>query len=305
MNWKRGLGEVALIFVAIAASLCVPVVLASGLNAFALLFGPADYAGLMVLKLAVIVALTPGPLYEAAGMAGLGLLIGTLGTDANSGVVRELLGFTLCRADLGDKCQELGSLLAPDSALVVPLVVVFGFLLPLVTAYASQPVALQRRGRYRLVYDLFFFMPCIPALLLMRQPWVKPHWVLPCVVFWCALLCIFLELPITQVPLLCLGMFALGLLALRLNLSWPPFVVGFILSPLLEENLRRSFLLSRGSLWVFLTHPISVATLGGALLALLCGAGVRALLRKRTKRRAMGRTMDSEQPAQVELAKPE
>jgi len=291
MNWKRGLGEVALIVVAIAASLCVPVVLVSVLNVLkASLLGPADYVGLMVLVLAVIVALTPGLLLEAASMAGLGLLIGALGEDVNSGMVRgEELG-------LGDLLR------AVDWTQVVPLVLVFGFLLPLAAAYASEPAAIRRQGGYRLVYHLFFFAPCIPALLLMRQPWVKPPWVLPCVVFWCALLCVLLELPVTQIPLICLGVFAFGLLFLRLDLNWVPFCSGFFLSSVLEEDLRQSFLLSKGSLWVFLNHPISAATLGGALLALLCGRGARALLRKRAKRRAAERAAGLEQPAQIELA---
>jgi len=299
MNWKRGLGEVALIVVAIAASLCVPVVLVSVLNAS--LLGPADYVGLMVLKLAVIVALTPGALSNAAGMVGFGLLIGSLGMDVNSGVMRDLWVFTTYNAELIDP-QELSGLLALDSTLVVPLVLVFGFLLPLAAAYASEPATMRRQGGYRLVYHVFFFQHCIPALLLMRQPWVKPPWVLPCIVFWGALLCVWLELPVTQIPLICLGVFVLGLFFHRLNLSWPPFVAGFMLSPLLEENLRRSLLLSRGSLWVFLNHPISAATLGGALLALLCGAGARALLRERAKRQAAERAAGLEQPAQIELA---
>jgi len=295
MNWKRGLGEVALIFAAIAASVCFWAVWLSGVKA--LMDRPADSVGPVVLTLAVIVALTPGPLSNAAGMAGFGLLIGALGMDVNSGMVRDLWGFTI---SVGGDIQD-PDLFVLDWALVLPLVLVFGFLLPLAAAYASEPAAVQRRGWYRFVYDMLFLGPCYPALLLMRQPWVKPPWVLPCVVFWGALLCVWLKLPVTQIPLTCLGVFALGLLCLRLDLNWAPFCSGFVLSPVLEDNLRRTLLLSKGNLWTLLCHPITATTLGGALLALLCGMGARTWARRRAAKHAAA----FEQPAPAEPAQPD
>jgi putative tricarboxylic transport membrane protein len=41
-------------------------------------------------------------------------------------------------------------------------------------------------------------------------------------------------------------------------------MLGFILGPMLEENFRRSLLLSRGSFSIFVTRPIS-----GTLIALI------------------------------------
>jgi len=38
-----------------------------------------------------------------------------------------------------------------------------------------------------------------------------------------------------------------------------PLVLGFVLGPLMEENLRRAMLLSRGDPMVFLQRPISAA----------------------------------------------
>ena len=40
-----------------------------------------------------------------------------------------------------------------------------------------------------------------------------------------------------------------------------PLLLGFILGPLMEENLRRAMLLSRGDMSVFVTHPISLGFL--------------------------------------------
>jgi TctA family transporter len=41
-----------------------------------------------------------------------------------------------------------------------------------------------------------------------------------------------------------------------------PLMLGFILGPMLEENFRRTMLLSRGSFDVFVTRPISGTLLG-------------------------------------------
>ena len=42
-----------------------------------------------------------------------------------------------------------------------------------------------------------------------------------------------------------------------------PMLLGFVLGPLMEENLRRAMLIARGDPTMFVTRPIS-----GALLAL-------------------------------------
>lgn len=54
----------------------------------ALKFGPADYFSLMVLGLVASVVLARGSLLHAIGMVILGLLLGLIGTDVNSGMQR-------------------------------------------------------------------------------------------------------------------------------------------------------------------------------------------------------------------------
>jgi TctA family transporter len=54
----------------------------------ALKFGPADYFSLMVFGLVVAVVLARGSLLHALGMVVLGLLLGLIGTDVNSGMAR-------------------------------------------------------------------------------------------------------------------------------------------------------------------------------------------------------------------------
>jgi putative tricarboxylic transport membrane protein len=60
----------------------------------------------------------------------------------------------------------------------------------------------------------------------------------------------------------------IGYLFMRLDMEAAPLLLGFILGPMLEENFRRSMLLSRGSFSVFATRPIS-ATLLSIITALV------------------------------------
>jgi TctA family transporter len=48
-----------------------------------------------------------------------------------------------------------------------------------------------------------------------------------------------------------------------------PLILGFILGPMLEENFRRSLIISRGSWWVFLERPICLGFLVLSLIFLL------------------------------------
>ncbi len=57
----------------------------------------------------------------------------------------------------------------------------------------------------------------------------------------------------------------LGYVLIKLDCEPTPFLLGFVLGPLLEENLRRAMLFSHGDPSVFITQPISAG-----LLALAC-----------------------------------
>ncbi|GAB4404934.1 MAG: tripartite tricarboxylate transporter permease [Rhodoferax sp.] len=61
---------------------------AAPLTELAFLFGPAEYFSLMVLGLIGSVVLASGSVLKAVGMILLGLLLGLVGTDVNSGVAR-------------------------------------------------------------------------------------------------------------------------------------------------------------------------------------------------------------------------
>jgi TctA family transporter len=61
----------------------------------------------------------------------------------------------------------------------------------------------------------------------------------------------------------------LGYVCVKLECEPAPLILGFILGPMMEENLRRAMLLSRGDPSVFFTKPISAVLLGIALVLLL------------------------------------
>jgi TctA family transporter len=61
----------------------------------------------------------------------------------------------------------------------------------------------------------------------------------------------------------------LGYVFAKLECEPAPLLLGFVLGPLLEENLRRAMLLSRGDPTVFFTRPLSLSMLILAALLLL------------------------------------
>jgi putative tricarboxylic transport membrane protein len=60
-----------------------------------------------------------------------------------------------------------------------------------------------------------------------------------------------------------------GYLCLKLDCEPAPLILGFVLGPMMEENLRRALLISRGDLSVFVSEPISLAFLIAAALLLI------------------------------------
>ena len=72
----------------------------------------------------------------------------------------------------------------------------------------------------------------------------------------------------------------LGMMFLRFGCEAAPLLLGFILGPMMEENLRRAMLLSRGDPSVFLTRPLSLTMLLMAL-AMIVIISLPAISKKR------------------------
>jgi TctA family transporter len=61
----------------------------------------------------------------------------------------------------------------------------------------------------------------------------------------------------------------IGYIFAKLGVEPAPLLLGLILGPMMEENLRRALLLSRGDWSVFVTRPISAGILAASVLMLV------------------------------------
>jgi putative tricarboxylic transport membrane protein len=80
-------------FIAGSAATVLVALFAPPLAEVALRFGPAEYFSLMVLGLVASIVLASGSLLHALGMVVVGLTLGLVGTDVNSGIARFSFGF--------------------------------------------------------------------------------------------------------------------------------------------------------------------------------------------------------------------
>ena len=72
---------------------------------------------------------------------------------------------------------------------------------------------------------------------------------------------------------------AIGYILFKLDCEPAPLILGVILGPMMEENLRRALLLARGDWSTFATRPLSAALLLAAVLLIM--VTVSPAIRKR------------------------
>ena len=344
----------------------------------ALKFGPAEYFSLMVLGLIAAVVLASGSLVKAIGMIVLGLLLGIIGTDVNSGLQRYSFGvpelsdgigfvvvamglfgfaeiivnlqqtekremFTNNVTGLWLKWSEfkealpamlrgtgIGSVLGilpgggallgafasytiekkiakdpsrfgkgaiqgvagPESAnnagaqtsfiplltLGIPPNAVMALMVGAMTIHSIQPGPQVMTSNPELFWGLIVSMWIGNVMLvILNLPligiWVKllqvPYRLLyPAILLFCCVGVYSLQNNVFDV-LLTAVFGLLGWIFVKLECEPAPLLLGFILGPMMEENLRRALLLSRGDPTVFATRPISAVMLGIALILLL------------------------------------
>jgi TctA family transporter len=372
-----GIAALGSFFAGSVATLIIAV-LAAPLAELALKFGPAEYFSLMVLGLVAAVVLANGSLIKAIAMIILGLLLGLVGTDVNSGVERftfgipELsdgFGFVVVSMGLfgiaeiiynlekGEKRDffatsvggiwpsrddfrqswkpvlrgtTLGSILgvlpgggailssfaaytlekrlakdssrfgkgaiegvaAPEAAnnagaqtsfiplltLGIPPNAVMALMVGAMMIHGIVPGPQVMTERPELFWGLIASMWIGNALLVLLN--------LPLIGIWIRLLKVPYRLLYPAILLFCcvgvysvnqsalevaftVGFGLLGYLFIKLNCEPAPLLLGFVLGPLMEENLRRALLLARGDATVFFTRPLSLGLLVAALLLVL------------------------------------
>jgi TctA family transporter len=344
----------------------------------ALKFGPAEYFSLMVLGLIAAVVLASGSLVKAIGMIVLGLLLGLVGTDVNSGLQRYSFGIpelsdgigfvaiamgvfgfaeiivnlehrearevftnkvsglwikwkdfkealpaiargTLLGSGLGilpgggallsafasytlekkiakDPSQfgkgAIQGVAGPESAnnagaqtsfiplltLGIPPNAVMALMVGAMTIHSIQPGPQVMTSNPQLFWGLIASMWIGNLMLVvlnlpMIGLWVKllqvPYRLLyPAILLFCCIGVYSLQNNVWDV--LMTALFGLiGWLFVKLECEPAPLLLGFILGPLMEENLRRALLLSRGDPTVFFTRPLSATLLAVAAVLLL------------------------------------
>jgi putative tricarboxylic transport membrane protein len=336
----------------------------------ALKFGPAEYFSLMVLGLIAATVLAHGSLIKAIAMVILGLLLGLVGTDVNSGVARfsfgvselsdgigfvsvamgvfgfaEIIGnlehkeqrevFTKKVTGLLPTWQDIkdctpavlrgtalgsflgilpggGALLASFAAYTLEKKVSknsANFGKGAIQGVAAPESANNAGAQTSFIPLLTLGIPSNPVMALMigammiqgiapgpqvmtERPqlfWgmIASMWVgnlmlvvlnLPLIGMWIKLLTVPYRLLYPSILLFCcVGVYSLsnspfdvmqtavfgvvGYIWVKLECEPAPLILGFILGPLMEENLRRAMLLSRGDATVFFQRPISLTML--------------------------------------------
>ncbi|MEX3007106.1 tripartite tricarboxylate transporter permease [Hoeflea sp. TYP-13] len=119
-----------------------------------------------------------------------------------------------------------------------------------------------------LITPLFVYVLRIPKLYL-----------IPIVLLLCSIGTFALQASVFDLMVM-LGFGLVGILFRAANYPLSPIVIGLILGPILENNLRRALLISREGYWIFLERPVS-ATLVAINVLLIVGAVVYALRNRR------------------------
>lgn len=177
---------------------------------------------------------------------------------------------------------------ADNAVIPAALIPLFGLGIPgnvsaalLVGAFAIHGITvgpLLLRDEPELLYSIFAGM-IVASLIMLVLGWfglrifaqitrVPPHIVIPVVIFFC-LAGIMLQ-GYGPFGLIVLVAFALvGFVMKRYDYSFVTFLVAFIITPMLELNLRQSIILSRGDPMVLMNRPIAVFFIVCTIIALV------------------------------------
>jgi TctA family transporter len=117
--------------------------------------------------------------------------------------------------------------------------------------------------------NFFLIVLNLPLIgLWVRMIMVPYHYLFPVILVFCGIGVFSLNNSTFDIHLMALFGFA-GYLFAKLDCEPAPMLLGFILGPLMEEYLRRAFIIAHGDPLVFVTRPISATMLGLAVVAMV------------------------------------
>ena len=225
----------------------------------ALYFGPSEFTALIVFLLAVGIGLVRVSRVRALGMVLLGLLLAMVGTDVSTGTSRFTAGFGQLADGITYPVVWLGLLVLGDGLLCLAspslLLAIYA---RRIAGWTGPRVPILAAIAIRLAAGLAIIAAGYYAFELNRA-------------------------------MFDVGVFvALGLFgALCKLLGWNRLVLvqAFAYGPLLEENIRRSLLISRGDPAIFVRWPISgtLMLLAAAIVALVAASSVWRVFARRRK----------------------
>ncbi|MDG2127643.1 MAG: tripartite tricarboxylate transporter permease [Fuerstiella sp.] len=228
----------------------------------------------------------------------IGTAVGILpGVGANIG---SILAYATARSqstapsDFGTGCEEgivaseaannatVGGALIPLISLGIPGSVIDAILLGAFVIHGLQPGPLLFQNNPEIVHTitqsylvaniLMFGFMLMSARWLVRLVEIPKGLLVPVVLTFCVLGSYALANRMFDVWVM-VAFGGLGLLFDRLRIPTPPFVIGFVLSPIAEENLSAALMASDGSWWPFVQEPVSAVFLG--ISAIVCVMSLR------------------------------
>jgi len=158
-----------------------------------------------------------------------------------------------------------GATMIPLLALGVPGDVITAVILGAFMIHGLTPGPLLFQDHISIVYAIFmgtmlsslgmFIMGKISIRAFSRIAEIPKRVLFPIVLVLCFYGCYAINSNMFDVLLMILMGF-LGFFMLQVKLPVAPFLIAFILGPMFEDNMRRSLLLSKGTLTIFLRSPI-------------------------------------------------
>ena len=185
----------------------------------------------------------------------------------------------------------VGGTLVPTMALGIPGDASSAMLLGalLILGFVPGPILFEQEpqfvGGIFLVYmasNVFLLIAGILATpLFVYVLRIPKFYLIPIILILCSIGTFALQASVFDLMVM-LGFGLIGIMFRAANYPLAPIVIGLILGPILENNLRRALLISREGYWIFLDRPVS-ATLVVINVLLIIGAVVYAI-RKRGKK---------------------